>query len=222
MHAASHRRRAFWPVPTGRESHNSMRFAGSSMIWPMKTEATLLRPALRQSASPCVTAASAAHGADPIVDRARALFAGRPCGLDAFAMLVDGVRGDIGAVRIADYAALDAYTHAVCRPRVWHHDRRSFRRRKNVFTAPQADRRQGHCSLTNICGIWPRTPAPGRPISGGCALSLAAGKTLQIPRHAFAPISAPRSATPLHLRRNILCLGARRARGLPLPASALQ
>ena len=56
---------------------------------------------------------SAAHGADPIVDRARVLFAGRPCGLDAFAMLVDGVRGDIGAVRIADYAALDAYTHAV-------------------------------------------------------------------------------------------------------------
>ena len=56
---------------------------------------------------------SAGHDADPIVDRASALFAGRPCGLNAFAMLVDGVRGDIGEVRIADHAALDAYTHAV-------------------------------------------------------------------------------------------------------------
>lgn len=56
---------------------------------------------------------SGSYDFDPIVDRARALFAGRPCGLSAFSTLVDGVRGDIGEVQIADYGALDAYTYAV-------------------------------------------------------------------------------------------------------------
>ncbi len=56
---------------------------------------------------------SAEDASDPIVTGARALFEGRPAGLNAFAMLVQGVHGDIGEVRIADFASLDAYAHAV-------------------------------------------------------------------------------------------------------------
>ncbi len=73
-----------------------------------------------------------ATGADPVVKAARELFDGRPAGRAAFADLVAGVRGDLGAVRMADMASLEAYAQAVAGtvgimvavlfdvPRAWH------------------------------------------------------------------------------------------------------
>jgi len=52
-------------------------------------------------------------GGDPVADAALALFAERADGRFAFADLVAGVRGDVGAVRVADMAALDTYAQAV-------------------------------------------------------------------------------------------------------------
>jgi phytoene synthase len=53
------------------------------------------------------------RGCDPVASAARDLFDGRPTGRAAFADLVAGVRGDLGAVRMADMPSLEAYAHAV-------------------------------------------------------------------------------------------------------------
>lgn len=71
-------------------------------------------------------------GGDPVAAAVSDLFDGRPTGRAAFIALVTGVRGDVGAVRMADMAALEAYAHAVAGtvgvmvavlfdvPRAWH------------------------------------------------------------------------------------------------------
>ena len=172
----------------------------SSMIGRMKTEVTLLRARL-------LTAISFAlrHGDSEAqrrgyrsVDRPRAPgFAGRPCGRRCFRpMLVDGRRGDIALSGLRIYAALDAYTHCRCR-HGWHHDRRSSGRRKTFFTPPQADPRKA-MQLPIICrDVAEDTPAPGGDI---CRLRSVAWqrKTLQIPLHDFAPISAPQLHRSCH------------------------
>ncbi len=50
---------------------------------------------------------------DPVAAAACELFDSRPTGRAAFADLVAGVRGDVGVVRMADMASLEAYAHAV-------------------------------------------------------------------------------------------------------------
>ncbi|RDC71026.1 squalene/phytoene synthase family protein [Rhodovulum sp. 12E13] len=73
-----------------------------------------------------------ARGGNAVAAAACDLFEGRPEGRAAFADLVAGVRGDLGAVRIYDMASLEAYAHAVAGtvgimvavlfdvPRAWH------------------------------------------------------------------------------------------------------
>ncbi|KPP86731.1 MAG: phytoene synthase [Rhodobacteraceae bacterium HLUCCA08] len=71
-------------------------------------------------------------GGDPVAAAVCDVFDGRPTGRAAFVALVAGVRGDVGAVRMADMAALEAYAQAVAGtvgvmvavlfdvPRAWH------------------------------------------------------------------------------------------------------